>query len=85
MVSSWSSRVPIDWRLSPLRLLSWVTLLATRVPVMDWTLFRAMSPAAPVAMAMEPEKVEQEAMALASPELWIVVVAEALQAAIGAR
>lgn len=41
-----------------------------------------MSPAASVAIAMEPEKVEQEAMAVASPEFWIVVVAEALQAAV---
>lgn len=40
-----------------------------------------MSSVVPVAMAMLPEKVEQEAMALASPAFWMVVVAETLQAA----
>jgi hypothetical protein len=40
-----------------------------------------MSSVVPVAMAMLPVKVEQEARALASPAFWIVVVAETLQAA----
>jgi hypothetical protein len=41
-----------------------------------------MSSVVPVAMAMLPEKVEQDARAVASPAFWIVVVADALQAAV---
>jgi hypothetical protein len=37
----------------------------------------------PVAMAMLPVKVEQVAMALASPAFWMVAVPEVLQAAVG--
>jgi len=54
---------------------------AVRSPVIFLTPLIAMSSVVPVAMAMLPEKVEQLARAEASPEFWMVVVAETLQAA----
>ena len=50
------------------------TLLATRSPVMVCTLPMLMSSVVPVAMAMLPVKVLQDARAVASPEFWMVVV-----------
>merc|ERR1712137_422256 len=61
--------------------LSSVAVSAIRSPLIFLTPGKEMSSVVPVAMAMLPEKVEQEAMALASPAFWMVVVAETLQAA----
>jgi len=54
----------------------------TRLPLRNLTPPREMSSVVPVAMAMLPEKVEHEAMAVASPWFWTVVVPETLQAAV---
>lgn len=55
--------------------------MAVRSPVIFLTPLMAMSSVVPVATAMLPEKVEQEARAVASPAFWMVSVAVALQAA----
>jgi len=56
---------------------------ATRLPLIFLTPLMTMSSVVPVATAMLPEKVEHDAMAVASPAFWTVRVAEALQAAAG--
>ena len=43
-----------------------------------------MSSVVPVAIAMLPENVEQDASAVASPAFWMVVVAEMVHSAAGA-
>ena len=53
-------------------------LVTTRSPVMVCTLPMLMSSVVPVAMAMLPVKVLQDARAVASPEFWMVVVPEIL-------
>ena len=53
------------------------------MPSIFLTPLREMSSVVPVAIAMLPEKVEHEAMALASPAFWMVMVADVLQAAGG--
>lgn len=57
---------------------------AIRSPLISLTPLIAMSSVVPVAMAMEPEKVEHVARAVASPAFWMVNVAEALHAAVWA-
>lgn len=57
-------------------------LVATRSPVMVCTLPMLMLSVVPVAMAMLPAKVVQDARAVASPEFWIVVVPEILHDAV---
>jgi hypothetical protein len=54
------------------------TLLATKSPVMVSRLSMLMLSVVPVAIATLPEKVLQDARAVASPEFWMVVVPETL-------
>lgn len=56
--------------------------LEMMLPFMTLMPSSAMSSVVPVAMAMLPEKVEHDANAVASPEFWMVVVAEMVQSAV---
>ena len=82
-VTSVSSNWSMDSMLSPERVVTAELLFADNVPAIFLMPFSAIVPAAFVAIAMLPEKVEHEALADASALLWMVVVAEILQAAVG--